>query len=92
MPTASNKSNKEPKAKPAAATTEANPAAEDDSEEPAPPMIRAQRRLEAKRKTGRSAPTRVTPNGMSAAGDTMRRQGVKGGGGTQKGTNTRRSG
>ena len=74
--------------------TEADAKAADDgdeSDEAPPPMNRAQRRLEAKRKSGRNAPTRVTPNGMSS-GDSMRGKGVQGGQGSARGTNTRRSG
>ena len=68
------------------------PGAEDESDAPPPPLNRAARRLEAKRKSGRNAPTRVTPNGMSSPTDSMRRQGVTRSPGSVKDTNTRRSG
>jgi hypothetical protein len=84
-------------AKRPAATSGANAATPDattegDADEPAPPMNRAQRRLEAKQKSGRNAPTRVTPNGMSSARDSMQKRAVQGGQASAKGTNTRRSG
>ncbi len=83
---------KEPAAQSADASTKPDSDAEEEANEEAPPLNRAERRLAAKRKAGRNAPTRATPHGMSSSTNTMRGQGVKGPGGSKKGTNTRRSG
>ena len=81
---------KRPAAQPADASSTNEPTAEEESD--APPLNRAERRLAAKRKAGRNATRRVTPNGMSSSTDSMRRRGVQGPGGSMKGTNTRKSG
>ena len=83
---------KQPAAQRAEASNTGDPGVEDESGEPTPPLNRAARRLEAKRKSGRNAPTGVTPSSSSSVADAMRRRGVKGPRGSMKGTNTRRSG
>jgi len=63
-----------------------------DEDAPDPPMNRAERRLAAKQKRGRQAPTPAARNGMNTSGGSLRGRGVNSSGGPTKGTNTRRSG
>ena len=82
---------------PTPAATDADPAtdasdADGESSEDSPPMNRAERRLEAKRKKGRNPSTGAQPQGRGGAGQGMRGRGFQGGTGQTKGTNTRRSG
>jgi len=67
-------------------------AADGEPTEDAVPMNRAERRLEAKRKTGRNPSTRDQPQGRGAPGQKMRGRGFQGGAGQTRGTNTRRGG
>lgn len=83
-----------PRRTPAAATSDQSTAdaTEGAEDEPDEPLNRAERRLAAKQKSGRQAPTRAPQPGMNAG-----RSGVSGRGVNQsvtksKGTNTRRSG
>jgi hypothetical protein len=78
----------EPKAPTPAEDTETD----GEPSEDAPPMNRAERRLEAKRKKGRNPSTKAQPQGTTGAGQGMRGRGFQGKGGQTKGTNTRRSG
>jgi len=64
----------------------------EDSDEPSEPMNRAERRLAAKQKSGRQAPTRAAQHGMSSGSGSVRGQGVNSSVTKSKGTNTRRSG
>lgn len=70
----------------------ADPDTTDEPSEDSPPMNRAERRLEAKRKKGRNPSTKAQPQGTTGAGQGMRGRGFQGKGGQTKGTNTRRSG
>lgn len=70
-------------------STEAADGAED---EPAEPLNRAERRLAAKQKSGRQAPTRAPQPGMSSGRGGVSGRGVNQSVTKSKGTNTRRSG
>lgn len=63
-----------------------------DGDEPAEPMNRAERRLAAKQKSGRQAPTRAPQPGMSSGRGGVSGRGVNQSVTKSKGTNTRRSG
>jgi hypothetical protein len=76
----------------AAAEASPNDSEGDGADEPAEPMNRAERRLAAKQKSGRQAPTRAPQPGMSAGRGGVSGRGVNQSVTKSKGTNTRRSG
>lgn len=78
----------------AASSVSASTAADDadTSDEPAEPLNRAARRLAAKQKSGRQAPTRAPQHGMNSASGSVSGRGVNSSVTKSKGTNTRRSG
>ncbi len=65
---------------------------EDESPADPPPLNRAERRLEAKRKKGRGKSGRTAQQRPGRSGGAMRGRGLQGFARSRKGTNTRRSG